>query len=205
MSSRWFLRRQRWWPTGDGLARRESLWAVSRIDPGASRPPNPLYVGCHLTIVVRCRQRSLLRSLRLDRSRTTLSKSSLRSESHFGRSKLQEHVYERHWTANFPNRWAPQSDRRRALHGRYSNSGRGPWRNRPEYDCERPDGLHRYRGGRTGPRSTGGVHASQHATHEPDAKALEPPASARAILSSFAGRQDSLRRPTDRSGCRHHT
>ena len=42
--------------------------------------------------------------------------------------------------------------------------------------------------GRAGSRRDQGFHTPQYATHEPDAKAVEPFASARAIVSSSPGR-----------------
>ena len=124
MNSRWFLRRPRSSPTVGRIdSARIAMGGVAH-KPWRLKAAESALRGYRLTTPMRLGRRSRRRSPKLARSHKTRSKSNLRSESHCGRSKLREHVYERHWTTNLPNRWAPQSDWRSALYGRYSYRGR---------------------------------------------------------------------------------
>src|SRR5438132_223330 len=92
-----------------------------------------------------------------------------------------------HRTTDVTLRWAAQGNRRRALHGGYSARRRVARRDRFQHHRERPHGVDRHFLRREGAGRARGVHPSKHAAHEADAKALEPPSSAWAVVSAASG------------------
>ena len=190
--------RSRW--TAGASVRRGSPWAASRTSPGASAAAEAALRGVSLDDIDALRS-AIARSFADARplAHNGIQGRACASAPPCARCKSREHAHERHRTTDFARRRAAEGDRRRAVHGRYSAS-RAP--RTPPSSTARSPTAGRCRSIPAPPRRAPGVHcglhASQHAAHEPDAQALEPPSSARPGLSAAAGRPRSTM-PASRS------